>query len=253
MKQQPIVAVENLAVSYNGKNVFSNISLSVEPKQLVGIIGPNGAGKSTLMKAIMGLIKVDRGSVKINNDSISKSRHKIAYVPQRNSIDLDFPLLVEDVVMMGRFSHIKWWCFPSNDDKEKVTEALKKVSMVEYRHRQIGQLSGGQQQRVFLARALAQEAEIFFLDEPFAGIDMTSESMIMTLLKELRDSGKTLFVVHHDLSKAESYFDSLVLLKNKLIAYGKKEEVFQVDRLKEAYDGKVAMFADKNGLMVVNG
>ena len=252
MNQEAILKVSNLSVSYNGKIAFSNISFTADPSQIIGIIGPNGAGKSTLIKAIMGLVQVDEGSIEIMNQHLTKTYKKIAYVPQRSLIDFDFPVLVEDVVLMGRFPHLKWWEFPGKKDYEMVMKCLEQVDMVKYRKRQIGQLSGGQQQRVFIARALAQEAELFFLDEPFAGIDMASENMIMTLLKDLRDKGKTLFVVHHDLSKAEIYFDSLILLKNKLIAYGNKDEVFQIDRLKEAYDGKVATFPGQEQLMVVN-
>lgn len=248
-----IIDVRGLSVSYNEKNVFSDITFTVKEHQIVGIIGPNGAGKSTLIKAMLGFMPVDKGTVKYLNQPIAKNRKIIAYVPQRSSIDMDFPVLVEDVVMMGRYPHISWWGLPSKDDKEVVKESLNQVGMYEYRKRQIGQLSGGQQQRVFLARALAQEATLFFLDEPFAGIDMSSENMIMELLKKLRDMGKTLFVVHHDLSKAECYFDSLLLLKNKLIAFGDSREVFQVERLQEAYDGKVTTFTNKNSLVVVNG
>lgn len=247
-----IVEVNNLSVSYDGKKAFENITFSVTPQQIIGIIGPNGSGKSTLIKAIMGLLDVDSGDVKIKKQPIVKARKEIAYVPQRSAIDFDFPALVEDVVMMGRYPHLAWWGFPGAKDRRIVEESLKKVEMLEYRKRQIGQLSGGQQQRVFLARALAQEANLFFLDEPFAGIDMTSENMIMELLKDLKDQGKTLFVVHHDLSKAESYFDSLILLKNKLIAYGRREEVFRLDNLCKAYDGKVAAFSNSD-VMVVNG
>lgn len=247
-----VVEVKNLSVSYDGKKVFEDITFSVPPGQLVGIIGPNGGGKSTLMKAIMGLINVDRGRVEIMNESVAKKRKKIAYVPQRNDIDLDFPVLVEDVVMMGRYPHISWWGFAGSKDRQKVEDCLKQVGMSEFRKRQIGQLSGGQQQRVFLARSLAQEADIFFLDEPFAAIDITSENVIMKLLKDLRSDGKTIFVVHHDLVKAENYFDSLILLKKKLIAYGKREEVFRIDRLKEAYDGSVDLLLKQKELKVVN-
>jgi len=253
LNEDIILKVSNLSVSYNGKIAFSSISFTAAPSQIIGIIGPNGAGKSTLIKAIMGLVQVDEGSIEImNSHGLTETYKKIAYVPQRNSIDFDFPVLVEDVVLMGRFPHLKWWQYPGKKDYEMVIKCLEQVNMTDYRKRQIGQLSGGQQQRIFIARALAQEAELFFLDEPFAGIDIASEGMIMTILKNLRDNGKTLFVVHHDLSKAETYFDSLILLKNKLIAYGKKDEVFQIDRLKEAYDGKVATFPDKEELMVVN-
>lgn len=247
-----VVEVNNLSVSYDGTKVFDDISFSVNSQQIIGIIGPNGAGKSTLIKAIMGFVSIDRGNIKIINKPIDKARKKIAYVPQRNTIDLDFPALVEDVVMMGRYPHITWWAIPGVRDRQIVKDSLKLIEMYEYRKRQIGQLSGGQQQRVFLARALAQEAEIFFLDEPFAGIDVTSENMIMELLKKLRNEGKTIFVVHHDLSKAESYFDSLILLKNKLIAFGNSNEVFQLDNLRKAYDGRVAALAGNNNYAVVN-
>jgi len=252
LNEDIILKVSNLSVSYNGKAAFSNISFTAAPSQIIGIIGPNGAGKSTLIKAIMGLVQTDEGCIEIMNQNLTEAYKRIAYVPQRSSIDFDFPVLVEDVVLMGRFPHLKWWQSPGKRDYEMVIKCLEQVNMTDYCKRQIGQLSGGQQQRIFIARALAQEAELFFLDEPFAGIDMTSENMIMALLKDLRDSGKTLFVVHHDLSKAKTYFDSLILLKNKLIAYGSKDEVFQIDRLKEAYDGKVATFPDQEQLMVVN-
>ncbi|TCT14934.1 iron/zinc/copper transport system ATP-binding protein [Natranaerovirga pectinivora] len=250
---QTIVEVNNLSVSYDGEKVFENISFSMVSKQIIGIIGPNGAGKSTLMKAIMGLLEVDQGKIKVMDQPVIKMRKKIAYVPQRNNIDLDFPVTVEDVVMMGRYPHMTWWKMPSGKDRKIVEEALQQVEMLEYRHRQIGQLSGGQQQRVFLARALAQEAEILFLDEPFAAIDVISENMIMNLLKKLRDNGKTIFVVHHDLSKAESYFDSLILMKNKIIAYGKREEVFCIDNLCKAYDDMAAVFCSQKNLKAVNG
>lgn len=249
-----VIEVRNLSVSYNGKKAFDDISFSIPARQIVGIIGPNGAGKSTLIKAIMGLLTVEHGGmVSIMNQPVAKTRKRIAYVPQRKMIDADFPALVEDVVMMGRYPHIPWWGLPNAKDRKVAADSLIRVGMYELRKRQIGQLSGGQQQRVFLARALAQEAEILFLDEPFAGIDMVSENMIMDLLKSLRNQGSTLFVVHHDLSKAESYFDSLILLKNKLIVCGKREDVFKLKYLRIAYDDNVATFAkDENELMVVN-
>lgn len=247
------VKVNNLTVSYSGKKVFENISFSVGAGQLVGIIGPNGAGKSTLLRSILGLMSIDRGDVQILNGSVSSARRKIAYVPQRNDINLDFPVSVEDVVMMGRFPHLSWWGLPRKKDRLVVKQSLEKVGMLGYCHRQIGQLSGGQLQRVFLARALAQEAELFFLDEPFAGIDISSESMIMNLLRDLRDQGKSIFVVHHDLSKAEIYFDTLVLLKNRLVAFGSKEVVFREETLREAYEGRVSTFSVSDKLVVVNG
>ena len=202
-------------MSYDSKKVFEDITFSIPPGQIIGIIGPNGGGKSTLLKAIMGLISKDQGEIEIFGKEVTKSRKQVAYVPQRNGIDMDFPALVEDVVMMGRYPHLTWWGLPKRKDRQMVEYCLKQVGMLDYRKRQIGQLSGGQQQRVFLARALAQEAELFLLDEPFSGIDITSENLIMDILKNMKYRGKTIFVVHHDLTKAESYFDSMILLNGK--------------------------------------
>lgn len=252
MNREAVVQVKNLAVSYDSKKVFEHITFSIQPGQIIGIIGPNGGGKSTLLKAIMGLISKDQGEIEILGQNVAKSRKQVAYVPQRNDIDMDFPALVEDVVMMGRYPHLTWWRFPKGKDRQIVEYCLKQVGMLDYRKRQIGQLSGGQQQRVFLARALAQEAELFLLDEPFSGIDITSENLIMDILKNMKYQGKTILVVHHDLTKAESYFDSMILLNGKLIAYGRREEVFRIDRLREAYSIGLDIFAKKDDLMVVN-
>lgn len=248
-----ILEVSNLSVSYHGKTAFENISFGLDPGQLVGIIGPNGSGKSTLLKAILGLVPCREGRVKVLGRPVDKARKNIAYVPQRSDIDLDFPLLVEDVVALGRYAHLPWWGLPRLLDRQVVKKCLQEVEMYGLRRRQIGQLSGGQQQRVFLARALAQEAQLLFLDEPFAGIDLVSENLIMELLQKLRDQGKTLLVVHHDLGKAEKYFDRLVLLKNRLVAWGSREEVFQLHCLREAYDGRVATLASPGGALLVNG
>ncbi len=245
-----IVEVKDLTVSYNGKIAINNISFSIKENQIIGVIGPNGAGKSTLLKAIIGLLNVDKGMVTILDQPINKIRHKIAYVAQRNAIDFDFPVLVEDVVMMGRYPHIAWWKFSSIKDQQIVKDCLEKVGMFEHRKKQIGQLSGGQQQRVFIARALAQEADILFLDEPFLGIDTSSESMIMKILKHLRDQGKTLFVVHHDLTKAQTYFDSIIILNNNLIDYGEKEKVLNVDTIEKVYNNN--KMGGCNKLMAVN-
>ncbi|MCC5909483.1 MAG: metal ABC transporter ATP-binding protein [Clostridiaceae bacterium] len=253
METNHVVKIENLSVSYHGTEALQNISFSVLPKQLIGIIGPNGAGKSTLIKAIMGLIDKDEGDIKLFNDSMEKAYKKIAYVPQHNDIDLDFPVLVEDVVMMGRYPHLPWWGRPRTKDYQTVEACLKKVGMLSFRKKQIGALSGGQRQRVFLARALAQEAHLFFLDEPFAAIDVTSEKIIIDILRRLKEESKTIFVVHHDLSKAETYFDSLILLNKKLVKYGKSHEVFNIEKLQEAYEDNVAILSDKNKFVAVSG
>ncbi len=249
---KPVLEMSNLTVSYRGKKALEEVSLTVPSSQLIGIIGPNGAGKSTFIKAVMGLLPFERGNVKVMGQPVNRARRRIAYVPQRNLIDFDFPVLVEDVVMMGRYPHMPWWGFAGARDRRLVEKALELVNLLKLRKRQIGQLSGGQQQRVFIARALAQEAEIFFLDEPFAGIDMTSEDTIVDLLKSLRDDGKSIFVVHHDLNKAERYFDNLILLNRRLIAFGKKEEVFQLQNLRGAYDDRVTRVCGSDDLLVVN-
>ncbi|MDQ0338176.1 ABC-type Mn2+/Zn2+ transport system ATPase subunit [Caldalkalibacillus uzonensis] len=248
-----VVEVQNLSVAYHDEMALQQVSFTVTNQTLVGIIGPNGAGKSTLIKAIMGLVPSLTGKVTIFNQPVSKVRKRIAYVPQRNTIDQDFPVLVEDVVLMGRYPHLKWWQRPTAKDRQIAEQCLEQVGMLNLRKRQIGELSGGQQQRVFLARALAQEADLFFLDEPFAGIDITSEQIIINLLRTLREKGKTLFVVHHDLSKVEEYFDQIVLLNKQLIGYGAKEEVFQLDLISKAYNGQVALVGKRDSALVVSG
>lgn len=246
-----VVSVNNLSVSYHGEKALHNVTFEAEAGQLVGIIGPNGAGKSTLIKAMMGLISKEKGQVEVFEKPVSKVRKRIAYVPQRSDIDMDFPVLVEDVVVMGRYPHLSWWRRPGQKDRALALNCLDKVGMGAFAKRQIGQLSGGQQQRVFIARALAQQAELFFLDEPFAGIDMTSETIIIDILRELKNEGKTLFVVHHDLSKVEEYFDSLLLLNKELKGFGPKKDVFQVDLVSATYDGNVAIMSGTESALVV--
>ncbi|GAA0454103.1 metal ABC transporter ATP-binding protein [Alkalibacillus silvisoli] len=234
------VKVDHLSVSYHGELALDDISFEAPKQELIGIIGPNGAGKSTLIKAIMGMVPKNQGDIKVMDQSVAKVRPKIAYVPQRSMIDFDFPILVEDVVVMGRYPHLKWWSRPSKKDREKALDCLEQVGMQDFHRRQIGELSGGQQQRVFIARALAQEADILFLDEPFAGIDLSSEQIIINLLRKIRNEGKTLFVVHHDLSKVEEYFDSLMLLNQRLVGFGEQKEVFKPQLISEAYNGNIA-------------
>lgn len=252
MKNSFALEIENLSVSYMETEALSDISCKIEPNQLVGIIGPNGGGKSTLIKAIMGLVSKDRGDIRIMDKSIKSAYRELAYVPQKSSIDPSFPILVKDVVVQGCYPHISWWKRPRLEDYKKVDECLEKVGMIDFKKRQIGKLSGGQLQRVLLARALAQEANIFFLDEPFTGIDMASENQIMSVLRELRQMKKTIFVVHHDLSKVKEYFDSLILLRRELIACGDKDEVLSPKNLERAYQGGGAIELNRNRLMVVN-
>ena len=229
------IKVDDLHVSYHGKEVLQHINFEIDAGSLVGIIGPNGAGKSTMMKGLLGLIPRDKGTVTFGEKSLEQVRKKIAYVPQRSNIDWDFPIIVKDAVLLGTYPKLGLFRRPKKADKELAMECLQKVGMEEFANSQIGELSGGQQQRVFLARALAQEAEYFFLDEPFVGIDVSSEEVIINILKGLRDEGKTIFVVHHDLTKVENYFDELILLNKKLIEAGPVKEVFQPNNLEEAY------------------
>lgn len=247
-----VVEVKGLSVYYDRLQAIKDVTFSAEAGKLIGIIGPNGAGKSTLIKAILGLERSRYESVRIFDQPIKKVRKKIAYVPQRSQIDWDFPVLVEDVVMMGRYVHLPWYKKPSKTDKAIVTEALEKVGMEAYRKRQIGELSGGQQQRVFIARALSQQADMFYLDEPFVGIDVTSENIIIQLLRTLRNEGKTVFVVHHDLSKVEQYFDQIMLMNKELISFGAVKETFTPELLSETYKGQIKLFNHNDQMMVVS-
>jgi ABC-type Mn2+/Zn2+ transport system ATPase subunit len=229
------VEIKDLSVFYRDTLALDNVSLTINTGKITGIIGPNGSGKSTLLKGILGIIPIKKGEIKFFGNSLEKYRSKIAYVPQRESIDWDFPITVEEVVAMGRIRPKKWWARTTLADKEIVKETLKKVQLSEFSNRQIGQLSGGQQQRVFLARALAQEAELIVMDEPFVGIDMASQESILSIVQKLRDSGKTVIIVHHDLSVVAQYFDDVVLLNKKLIANGPIDEILKSENIEKAY------------------
>lgn len=236
------VTVRNLSVSYYGKEVLKNINFTCERGKLIGIIGPNGAGKSTMVKASLGLIPKSSGQVTVGGRPLKEVRNKIAYVPQRANIDWDFPIIVKDTVLLGTYPKLGLFRRPSKADKKWAMECLEKVGMEDFAKNQIGELSGGQQQRVFLARALAQRAEYFFLDEPFVGVDVASEEVIVNILKSLRDEGKTVFVVHHDLTKVESYFDDLILINKELIGAGPVERIFRPELMQAAYKSPVHMF-----------
>lgn len=233
------IEVEDLTVAYREKPVLWDVDLHVPAGILQAIIGPNGAGKTTLIKAILGLIKPSAGRVLIYGKPYNQQRHLVAYVPQRGSVDWDFPTNVLDVVLMGRYGRLGWFRRPGKEDYQKAEEALVKVGMADFMRRQISQLSGGQQQRVFLARALVQEALVYFMDEPFQGVDATTEKAIISLLKELRAAGKTVLVVHHDLQTVAEYFDWALLLNVRRIASGAVSEVFTDQNLRLAYGGKV--------------
>ena len=229
------VNVSNMTVAYQHKKAIENVSVSIQPGKITGIIGPNGAGKSTLLKAVIGLIKTETGKVSVGDQSLDTIRKRIAYVEQRSAIDLTFPIKVDETVLLGTFPKLGLFRRPKKAQKEKVLECLKQVKMEDFAKRQIGNLSGGQLQRVFIARALAQEADIIFLDEPFVGIDMVSEKLIVDLLKKLRDEGKTIVIVHHDLHKTREYFDNLIILNKTLIAEGSVNQTFTTENIQAAY------------------
>ena len=245
----PAVEVHDLTVTYHKKPVLWDIDLTLPKGSIIGIIGPNGAGKSTLIKAMMNLVPHGSGYVRIFNQDIDDVRDKISYVPQKESVDWDFPASVMDVVLMGRYARLGLFKRPRKADKEVALDCLRKVGMEAYKSRQISQLSGGQQQRVFLARALAQEAEIYFMDEPFAGVDAATEKAIIDLLREMSEKGKTVIVIHHDIQSALEYFNWIVLLNMRLVASGPTGQTLVPALLEETYGGKLPLLAEVGNLM----
>lgn len=236
-KDNLAVNVYDLTVAYDVKPVLWDIDLSLPKGKLIAIVGPNGAGKTTLIKAMLGLIKPVSGMVDFPGIEGKILKNKIAYIPQSGSVDWDFPATVLDVVMMGRYGHLGWFRRPGKKEKTMALDTLEKVGMSEYASRQISQLSGGQQQRVFLARALIQEADIYFMDEPFKGVDAQTEKSIVNLLKELKAEGKTVIAVHHDLQTVSEYFDWITLINLVIIENGLVEEVFNEENLGLTYGG----------------
>jgi manganese/zinc/iron transport system ATP- binding protein len=234
------VAINDLTVAYRDKPVLQDIDLTLPAGRLVAIMGPNGAGKSTLLKAALGLIPTAAGSVRFFGLPYAQVRQRVGYVPQRTSVDWDFPTTALDVVMMGLYGRLGWFKRPGRKERDAAMHALEQVKLQDMANRQISQLSGGQQQRVFLARALAQDADLYFMDEPFVGVDAITEEAIITLLKALRARNKTVVVVHHDLDSAPEYFDWLVLLNVRLIASGEFDQSFTSDNLRVAYGGAMA-------------
>lgn len=246
MQNTHAIEVTDLTVAYRDKPALWDVDLAVPSQVLMAVVGPNGAGKTTLIKAILGLVRPAAGKVLIYGKPYAEQRRLVGYVPQRGSVDWDFPTSVLDVVMMGRYGSLGWFRRPGRRERDLALEALDKVKMREFADRQISQLSGGQQQRVFLARALVQDAQVYFMDEPFQGVDAVTERAIVTLLQELRAAGKTVVVVHHDLQTVPEYFDWVTLLNVRRIASGPVEEVFTEDNLRLAYGGRVA-FLSRNG------
>lgn len=236
--------VRDLTVAYHRKPVVWDIDLSIPPGKLVGIIGPNGAGKSTLIKACLDLIPKTSGEVSLFGQPYAKQLKRVGYVPQRESVDWDFPVSVLDVVAMGTYGQLGWFRRVTKRSKALAMQALERVGLEDYADRQISQLSGGQQQRTFLARALAQDADFYFMDEPFAGVDAATERAIVELLKELQSSGKTCLVVHHDLATVSKYFDWTVLLNMRVVASGPTVEVFHDENLRKTYGGKLSLLSE---------
>jgi manganese/zinc/iron transport system ATP- binding protein len=237
------VETQDLTVAYHEKPVLWDIDMQVPRGVLLAVVGPNGAGKTTLMRAILGLLRPAAGRVLIFGKPYSEQRRLVGYVPQRNSVDWDFPTTALDVVVMGRYGHLGWFRRPGEAERRIAMECLEQVGMEALAHRQISQLSGGQQQRVFLARALAQDSRVYLMDEPFAGVDATTERAIMEILHSLREQGKTVVVVHHDLHSLREYFDWAMLLNVQRIACGPVDEVVNEDNLRRAYGGREAYLA----------
>jgi manganese/zinc/iron transport system ATP- binding protein len=246
------VEVHNLSVAYNRTPVLWDVDFELPQGQIIGIVGPNGSGKSTLLKAIMGLIPVSSGYAKLFGKDLDKVRERIAYIPQRETIDWNFPATVEDVVSMGRYKKGKLFQRLSSIDKQLTNDAIEKVKLTEFKDRQIAQLSGGQQQRVFIARALAQGADLYIMDEPFVGVDMTTEKNILDILFKMKEEGKTVVIVHHDLQTVFEYFDYLVLMNTRLVAHGPLKEVMTSENLQATYGGQLDLLSKLQNLFKDN-
>lgn len=238
------IEVKNISVSYEKKTVISNINFEIESGYIYGLLGPNGAGKSTLFKTILGLIKPDMGKVLINNQEIDLVRNKISYIPQKEEIDFSFPATVYDVVLTGRLVHKNQFQNYNKEDKRKALDAIQRLGLEDFINNQISDLSGGQQQRVFIARALCQEAELLFFDEPFVGVDIVTEEKIMSIIKALAKENKTIVMIHHDLSKVKDYFDRLIMVNKTLIAIGNTNDVFTNETIAKTYSGRLAILEE---------
>lgn len=239
-----VIEVHDLTVSYNRRPVLWDIDTRIPQAKLAAIVGPNGAGKSTLLKAMMGLLPVASGFTKFFDKPLDAVRLRISYMPQRESVDWDFPASVFDVVLMGRYGKLGLFKRPRAADREMAMECLRKVGMEQFAGRQISRLSGGQQQRVFLARALAQDADLFLMDEPFAGVDAATEMTILGVLKDMRSQGKTIVVVHHDLQAVGEHFDWVLLLNMRLVASGATKDIMTEENLQNTYGGRLHLLAE---------
>ncbi len=235
------VEVHDVTVAYHRKPVLWDVDVSLPIGKLIAIVGPNGAGKSTLIKAALGLVPLASGRIEIFGQPLRRVRQRVGYVPQRETVDWDFPVDALDVVLMGRYGRLGWIRRPGKADRAIALECLKQVGLQDFASRQISQLSGGQQQRVFLARALAQQADLYFMDEPFAGVDAATEKAIVEVLRDLRSAGRTVIAVHHDLQTVPEYFDHVVLLNMRLVAAGPVETTFTRENLQRTYGGRLTL------------
>ncbi|REJ96033.1 MAG: metal ABC transporter ATP-binding protein [Planctomycetota bacterium] len=242
--QAPPVEIHDMTVAYHRKPVLWDIDLTLPEGRLIAVVGPNGAGKTTLIKAILGLVPLASGKVELYGQPFHRQRHLVGYVPQRESVDWDFPVTALDVVLMGTYGRLGWFRRAGAAERDTAMASLESVGMTRFADRQIRQLSGGQQQRVFLARALAQNAQIYFMDEPFSGVDAATEHATVSLLQELRSAGKTLLVVHHDLQTVREYFDHVILLNMRLVAAGPIETTFTDENLQATYGGRLTVLAE---------
>jgi len=240
----PALEVHNLTVAYDRRPVLWDVDFAIPPGVLVGVVGPNGAGKSTLLKAVMGLLPLASGEVRLFGEPFPRHRQRLGYVPQRESVDWDFPVSVFDVVLMGRYGTLPLFRRPKAADREIARRSLQEMGIADLAGRQISRLSGGQQQRVFLARALAQEAELYLMDEPLAGVDAATEQAVIDLLRSLRGRGRTVVVVHHDLGSVPEYFDWVVMLNQRLIAAGPVEASFTSETVRQTYGGRLHLLTE---------
>jgi manganese/zinc/iron transport system ATP- binding protein len=238
------LSIHDLTVAYNRKPVLWDVEYEAPDRALIAIVGPNGAGKSTLIKAVLGLVPAASGLVEVYGRPVARQRHLIGYVPQRGSVDWDFPVSALEVVAMGLYGRIGWLRPVGRRHRETARACLDQVGMADYADRQISQLSGGQQQRVFLARALAQEATLYFMDEPFAGVDAATETAIVDVLRRLKGEGRTVVVVHHDLQSVPEYFEHVLLLNGRVVAAGSVHEAFTPDNLRRTYGGRLTLLDD---------
>ena len=235
------IEISGLSVSYDRKSVLSNIHLNLEPGFVYGLLGGNGSGKSTMFKSILGLIPTDSGSISIHEEEVESVQKFISYIPQKEEIDWSFPATVFDIVLMGRYPHRKVFERLSKADHDRAKESLRMMGIEDLSHKQIGELSGGQQQRAFIARALCQDAEIYLFDEPFVGVDITTESKIIEIVKDLAKEGKLVVIIHHDLAKVKEYFDKVIMINQRLVAFGETEEVFTDENIKKTYGGRLTI------------